>query len=588
MAATMDDTTDTPPADQLAIEHGYVDDIGAQLINIESIQQTIRTQVWKLEKRPTGTTVSELKSLLPRLDSLQRSLRKTFAAHARPLIEKLHLFHLPDELLMKIAEDVRGDFNFKHDNYSIAGIKGIKDLRLTCSRLCHASSHLLLYRLDVSLTTSSLNYLDEVSRHPQISTGIRSLHIRAGLFHPTPANDLQSFIAEVLRIMRQDHQCDLNYLHYYADEFEVRTMFEASNLPSPADYESLCETVDRLGKRQEMIRSYTNFLITERSRPDLDQNMGPLRQAYNEYCWLHNNQMALLLNGTFVQRIAQAVAKMPTVAGLTIIDFAGFELRSLPTEMSGPIYASVQKALFTSKLWDPEMISLLHQRPVPLLYQLPLALIRAGNRLTVLRICLKSITDYKMRLSEELAKDLVSGAEHLQVLDIDCQLTVQAFQSENPDGQVSESKLASLFLSGKSLRSVTLRFGSSPNPRPGERSSLEPFLAMLPWANLKFISLVYGSFRYREISEHLEKLLSRTYILLDGVHLLSGLWADLLDVLRAKANRKSDVLDPTGDEDQRLDHRFRDQFYKGNRTKSPAAAYIRRQISENPLRSRPA
>lgn len=588
MAAIMDDTSDTPLADQLATEHGCVDDIRAQLINIESMQQTIREQVLALKNNSIDTSVSELKSLLPRLDSLQSSLRENFAADSRPLAGKLHLFDLPDELLMKIAEDVRGNFNSKSDKYPIAGIEGIKNLRLTCSRLCDSSSRLLLHRLDVTLTTSSLQHLDAVSHHPTISKGIRSLHIRAGLLHPSPASHLESFIAAVLEIMREDHREDLNYLHFYADESEIQTNFETSNSAALAGHEYLCEVVDKLGKRGGMVRSYINHLDTERSRPDLDQNMAPLRQAYNEYYRLQNNQMALLYNDAFVTGIAQALARMPAVTGLTITDSGGFELRSLPTEMSGPIYASVRKRLCRCKPWDTEMISLLPQGPVPLLYQLPLALIRAGNRLTALRICLQSITDHRMRLSDELVQDLVSGAGHLQVLDIDCQLTVQAFQSESPDGQVSESKLVSLFLNGKNLRSVTLRFGSEPNPRPGEHFSLRPLLAMLPWANLKSISLVNGSFRYREISEHLEKLLPGTYILLKKVHLLNGLWVDLLDVIRAKADCKSDVRDPTGDEDEQLNPEYRVLFFGPNRTKIAATAYIRRQISENPLRRTPA
>lgn len=95
----MDGTRDTPPADQLATEHVCVDDIGTQMINIESVQETIREQVSELERSGMETSVLELKSLLPKLDILQMSLRKTFDAHARLLIRDLHIFNLPGELL---------------------------------------------------------------------------------------------------------------------------------------------------------------------------------------------------------------------------------------------------------------------------------------------------------------------------------------------------------------------------------------------------------------------------------------------------------------------------------------------------------
>ncbi|KAI7781907.1 hypothetical protein LA080_014088 [Diaporthe eres] len=490
-SAVVPDVGTLPSPEQLIPEHVCMEDIGTQLINIESIQQTIRTHVWNLENKPTETTVFELKSLLPRLDGLQSSLRKTFAAHARPSIRKLHIFQLPDELLMKISENVRGDINIRAEKYSIAGIKGIKNLRLT-----------------------------------------------------------------FFEIMREDYQNDLDYLRDYASHFEPDPDIEASNHPSPDEYEFLCKSVNNLGKREQIIRSCTNFLRTETSESAEDHNMAILRQAYKVYERLFNNQITYLQNDTFVTTVAEAVARMPTVAGLSISDRLAFELRLPSTEMSGLIYDSVRESLLEPRLWSPKLVSLLPQRHAKLLYQLPLAFIRAGNPLTRLCIRLEPITDYELRLSEELVKDLVSAAEHLKVLEIDCQL-LRAVQS---GGQARLSKLVSLFLNGTNLRSVTLCFGHWQSIRLGERSSLESLLALLPWANLRRVSLVNGSFQYDELSKHLEKLVPGTYILLIGVHLQSGLWADLLDLLRAKADCESDVKSPTGVEDQKLGNSYHEYF----------------------------
>ncbi|KAK7698111.1 hypothetical protein SLS64_012886 [Diaporthe eres] len=578
-SAVVADVDTLPSPEQLTPEHVCIEDIGTQLINIESIQQTIRTHVWNLENKPTETTAFELRLLLPRLDGLQSSLRKTFTAHARPSIRKLHIFQLPDELLIKISENVRGDFNFEDDKYSINGIKGIKNLRLACRRLCDASSHLLLHRLNVALISSSLKHLDRVSRHPTISKGIRSLRIYTGLYHPIPENDLQSFITEVLSIMRDDYQSDLNYLSFYAQEFEPQPSFEASYRASPREHEKLCESVKSLGERERIVRSYTNFLRTGTYQSDEDQNMAILRQVYHR---LLNDQTDFLRDDTFVTIVAEAVARMPMVAGLSITDHLNFKLRLPSTEMSGPLYAPVRKRLLKPRTWDPELVSLLPQKPFKLLYQFPLAFIRAGNPLTELRISLKPNIDHKMRLGEELVKDLVSAAEHLKVLEIDCELGTRAVQSGGQQASVSE--LVSLFLNGTNLRSVTLRFGHWEYP-PIERSSLEPLLALLPWVNLKKISLVNGYFQYGELSEHLDKLRPGTCILLEEVHLLSGLWVDLLDVIRAKADCHSDVIYPEGCEDAETTGAFANQFQESNRKSSPAAAYIRGQITDNPLRS---
>lgn len=565
-------------------EHVCMENIGTQLINIETIQQTIGTQVWKSENKPIETTVFDLKSFLPGPDGLQSSLQKTFAANTQTLIQKLHILQLPDELLMKISEKVRGDFDFEDDDYSISGIKGIKNLRLTCRRLCDTSSHLLLHRLDVALTSSSLEHLGEVSCHPSISKGIRSLQIFAGLYHPIPASDLRSFITEVLGIMRRSYQSDLDYLRYYSEEFEPGLDLETSNRPSPEDHKKLCEIVNNIGKCEEITRSCINFLRAETNQLDEDQNIAILREAYKEYERLFNNQIAFLKNGIFVTTVAQAVARMPTVAGLSITDHLCFKLRHPSIELSGPVYASVRKRLLEPRPWDRKLVSLLPQRPVRLLYQLPLAIIRAGNPLTELRICLKPTTNHKLRLSEERVKALVSAAEHLKVLEIDCRLITRAVQS---GGQARVSRLVSLFLSGTNLRSVTLRFETWRAHRPGERSIFEPFLALLPWVNLRRVSLINGSFNYGELSKHLEKLMPGTCILLEGVHLLSGLWVDLLDLIRAKADCHSNVISPSGNELVERSGAFHNTFAQWEHTSSPATAYIRGQITDNPLRSPP-
>ncbi|KAG6368403.1 hypothetical protein INS49_002609 [Diaporthe citri] len=416
-----------PSPGQLTPEHVCMEDISIQLINVESIQQTIRTHGLNLEKS-NETTVFELKPRLPIPEDLQSSLRETLAAHARPSIPKLHILQLPDELLMEISENARGVFDFEDDNYSIAGIKDIKSLRLT------------------------FKHLDRVSRHPTISKGIRSLQIFVGLYRPIPESNLQNFITEVLRIMREDHQGDLSYLQHYAQEFEPEPDFEASNRPSPQDHEYLYENVDDLGKREKLIRLYINFLRNETSESDEDQNIAILRQAYKYH---------------------------------------------------------------------------------------------------------------KLRLSEKRVKDL-SG------------------------GQARVSKLVSLFLNGTNLRSVTLSFNCWQSSQTDERSSLEPLLALLPWVNLKRISLANGYFQYDELSKHLEKLKPGTYIDMDGVHLLSGLWADLLDVLRLKADCDSTVRDSTGNDDEELDYTYRGNFITWDDTPNLATAYIRGDVFQNPLRSPPA
>lgn len=178
------------------------------------------------------------------------------------------------------------------------------------------------------------------------------------------------------------------------------------------------------------------------------------------------------------------------------------------------------------------------------------------------------------------AEDLVSATRNLKVLYIGCHLTTRAFQSKIPSGApFDSSRFASLLLNGTNLRSVTLSFDYRLRT---EDSNAKALLALLPWANLKEFKLIGACIHGHELSELLEKLSPGTYIYLDFVHLLTGLWADLLDVLRTKADYKSYVSNPTGNENEGLDPVF--DTWWGASAPTPASAYIRGEVSENPLR----
>lgn len=588
---------------EISVENVSVEDIGTQLIKIESIQQTIRTQAWKLEDKPIEKIV-ELESLLPRLDGLKSTPQRTLATHTGPWIPKLHIFRLPDELLIKISENLRGDIiSEEDDNSSTDDIRGIKNLRLTCKRLCNASSHLLLRRLDIALTYPSLQHLEMVSRHPTISKGIRSLQICVGVYDPRLASNLQSYISRLLSILMDDYHDNLKYLQRYARKLRASYSFEDQrfSFATLTAHEKLCKVVDNIGKCRNIVQSCDNFLQTQIYQSDKDQTMATLHQAYKVYVQRLNDQDELLQNDKFVQVITEAVARMPTVTGLTITDRVRFTLHLPPTEMSGPFYNSVREQLLQPVPWTPELLSVLSQRPVNLLYKLPLAFIRAGKPLTELRICLEPTATHELILSEELCKDLANAVENLEVVEVNCDLQVNCDLEADSDmetpavetgGQGHVPTLVPFFLKGTKLRSVTLRWKQrfEDDEDRWDRDSLQLLTASLPWGNLKRISLINGDFEYDDLSKHLEKLKPGTYILLKRVKLVSGLWADLLDLIRAKGDCHSDVIKPDTDEPELFTTGFRETYKLESRNGmlNPGTAYIRGQTADNPLRTVPS
>lgn len=575
----MDDTSNTPPADQPATEHVCVGDTGTQLINIQPVQQTTRENASELENNGIETSVLELKTILPALDRPQISDHKTSDARASPPPQHLHIFDLPDELLMKVFEDVRGEFDWKGNEFPSGGIKGIKSLRLTCRRFCGASSHLLIHQLDVSLTVSSLEHLDEVSCHPTIAKGIKSLRVCAQIYNPILSKDQLHFASQVLVVLSENLQADFERFKRHGEAFLQQTP-EAPNVPPNETTAHLLEILRNIEKRNGIMRSCNQYCLAESSQPNSDQNIATLRQAHEQHKQLVEEQASLLQVDTFGRRLATAIARIPRVVGLSITDRKGFESRRLLTALSDPIYDSVREKLLEPLDWTPEPLWVPLLRPVKLLYQLPLAAFRGGKPVKELRIRLNPTKDTLLRIGKEDMGDLISAAEHLHVLEIDCQLTARPPQ---PLGLSSVSKLMGLFLGGTKLTSVDLSFASTAESQ--ERSSLEPLVALLPWANLRRLSLSNASFHCDELSKHIEKLMRGTYIYLDEVHLASGLWADLLDVIRTKASSDSDVLDPWGTEDAELHNSYHERFVAWDNKESVVAAYIRGHVSDNPMLS---
>lgn len=582
----MDDFKNTHSPDELDTEHVRSHAIDTQMTGIQAGQQTISEQVLELEKHGIEGSVCELKQLLPEMVGVRTSLRQTSDARAQSPIQVLHIFDMPNEILREIFKCARGKFDESCDNYPSDGIEAIQKLRLTCWRFRDVGSPLLLHRLEVSLSASSLAHFDEVSRHASISKGIRSLQVRAAYWCQTAAPSLQDFLSDVAELMRRSEWDDFRYMKAHLLKYLTQLGSEAPGYSLHRSHAKLSKAVQTSRKRTRIILScIRHHSRAETSQQDENQIIVTLRKAYERQKQLLTEQSLLLQNGSFVRKFATAVARLPTVSALSITDCPDFEQHPFWTELADPIYKILRYELseptrrFLKNMWSKHPL-------IELLYQLPLTVVRAGSPLTELRICVNSAQDVFLGLSEEQAREVVSYAERLKVLEIDCWLSVQATQMNHPVfGCVTVPTLVSLLLNGKNLTSVSLCFNPGLGQRPPHWSS-EPLLALLPWGNLKEISLEDSFFQYDELSKHLEKLAPGTYIFMGRMHLVGGLWADLLDLLRAKADGDSNVRRPSGGDDEALGYTF-DAFVEWDNNPSDAAAYIRGKIPHNPMRSPP-
>lgn len=589
IAATMDGIGTTIFMDELARARVCVDDIGSQLVNVQSAQQMMAAQVSELEKNAIESTFNELKSLLPKLEAIQTSFHQVLDAHARSLSQKPWIIKLPDELLRMISELVRDNPDTVNDDDSIRDIKSIKSMRLTCRRLCDASSHLLLHQLDVSLTTSSLAHLDEVSRHPTISKGIRSLQICAALYDPGVARNFRSFTGNAARRMRQYLEDNSYKMSSYFDVNLPQRNWQDPQDGCNKETAWVLERVQLFQRRRDVALMCAKYLAAEESVPDEDQTMATFRRVYEQYRQLVSDQETLLRDDTFVQNVAMAVARMPTIVGLSMTDRSSFKQCSLSTSLSGPVDHTLRRDLFVTSGGNYKIPIGLQRRTAKLLYQLPLAIGRAGNSLTELYIGFDSEGANKgLELDKKQMRDIVRAVGHLKVLHISGQWGMPAMYSTASPGEwTSLPKFVSLFMRASSLRSVTIDLGNWYVPP----EFVAPSLVSIPWEKLTKISLHGFSMDLDEIRKHIDKLQRGTCIVLWNLYLKSGSRADLLDMVREKADCQSDVFGLESHEndsdDENEDAYWSTVLNQTRKMKRLINGYIRGHCSENPFRQPP-
>jgi hypothetical protein len=113
---------------------------------------------------------------------------------SRPTLRPLKLLEMPDEVLIKIFDYVKGWTGKTAPFYELGNIgEDVKNLRLTCRRFCSTSSDLLLRFVRVELNPSSLSQFEEISRHPTISKGVRCVRVVLPLYNATLAQDISTF-----------------------------------------------------------------------------------------------------------------------------------------------------------------------------------------------------------------------------------------------------------------------------------------------------------------------------------------------------------------------------------------------------------
>ncbi|KAH7312977.1 hypothetical protein BKA65DRAFT_600519 [Rhexocercosporidium sp. MPI-PUGE-AT-0058] len=487
-----------------------------------------------------------LSSLTRVVDDYRVLLRKNINALSNSSVIPFSILDMPDEILVKICGYVKGwepdpNTSTLHSAHHI-GTKEVQNLRLSCKRLCATSSHLLLHFVTIDFTTSaSIRRLHEISLHPAISRGVRTVRVILSFYDSKLAASFPEFVGYNAKKLSES-----------ADGVEEMARYD-EELAGYRDQG--CS--QRISQRKIVqTRSILN-IGTQIEDEDLSNEGQSYRNAlirgYEEYQKLFEEQEKRLADGSFIESVAAAIARMPLATRLEIHDYRRFDQRCLDST-------------------------------------LPVAIHKAGTSLTSLDIqSLLPGEHFSLVPWDKDLKELTAAMQRLKTFQfVPLQTRDQTHRLIRQSGELNCLKsFISAILDSPSLETISLNLRELWDNNTFPAQGLFSLLHLRPWPKLSWVSLRSTPLRLEEMAEILHS--SDTPIRFWGrsLHLQDGSWADGLDLLKRKATNESTLDRPTGAECDTMSKDELDNIFQVSGDNWPlnkAELYIRGYSVKNPLR----
>ncbi|KAK0668381.1 hypothetical protein QBC41DRAFT_122863 [Cercophora samala] len=449
-----------------------------------------------------------------------------------------HLLDLPDELLIQICCALR-----HHVDAS-----DIKSCRLSCQRLCAASSHLLVPLVAVDCRMASLDRFTQIMRHPTIARGVHTIRVPIHSYRHELSELLSSFVKFVAEPA----------LHSHVDTANLSNLW-----------------------------------------------LRALHLVHGEYQRLYREQETLRREGTFADVVASAVATMPHGTVLiyddepcNALDDANLQVLALqhcrllgldPSAWRSIWYEMLSPKTWTDLIrddfgWDAFAPDAAFEEPqMDFLLELPAAIAKAGGRVHDMRFHLSCETPLRhLESGVTTRSDFASAMQQLHAFALTC---------HQPQMEALSHDYASSVLD----RAPNLRFLRVDIASPGSHPNV---LASRPWPRLQHIHLAGVQCTLSGLVTFLDGLPAHVdSMCLDSVYLTQGSWADVLEALRQKTYGSFTIQDPRGPDAEHVDAAFEpagntrspgEQFVKHVRVPgslSPAEAFVCRFTDTNPCQS---
>ena len=239
----------------------------------------------------------------------------------------------------------------------------IANARLTCSVLRDVADEFLLGNVVVSLDEESLDMMDEISRHPTIGRGVRSVIVTLDYRPAELVESLRMFI--VCRV------CEMRSILSY------RTQDSESALEGLADQErAWVEEVNAAWVNE------VNAVEGPESHEESDDESGVrqfIRESHDEYKRQHEEQYHLIESGSFVRELVASISLLPRFESLGLKMSSKSPVERMESgDFMSKFFASAFQMRGIEPLIDTVVGELASSR---LLFELPIAIHAAGATL---------------------------------------------------------------------------------------------------------------------------------------------------------------------------------------------------------------
>lgn len=550
------------------------------------------------------------------LESNEGSRHRWRAVHMsvwRATIKPLKVVDLPNEILMLIfsnfqdipAEKVLPKTFPSDEQVPNPDVENIKNIRLTCRAFCDVGSWFLIPLVDIFFTRPSLKYLEQVSKHPTISKGVRMIRVHTHTYNPLLANDRSRFAKATARKLR-------SFGRKFDDEAtkvekEITEDFSVLGLfPGPNHFK-----IDGFDIAREEARNVITTLKRLRQQdPETVTSLDPfetkiskaITEAHDEYRRRYQEQKSLIQDGHLHAAISAAIRQMPSVRRLDMSDEWRYQLHDVFTSgwdnrLDARKYKAILqgqnpfwKLMVHASEWGDKSLEWAVSPQSCLGHMLP-SIVHAGSgSLTHLEIDITSTSKAPLEIAAEELQNLRYACQQLKLVQVHVDLRFY------PVSTAPTCALLDAMLISPGLEVVKLSL--LPGPEFQVLDSAVRFgtiLANLPRLKLRSIFLTNFPVKSAGLRNLLDKVSRKIHLDLSGIYLVEGTWAEALELMRGKVDSSSRVVDPRGGEMIRLSpaeigylkrefsSQHRDGWYSHQRCPGPASFYIRGGNIPNPL-----